>query len=246
MGLPAEAIRSAVAGLSPALRGHLRTARQLVEERQRTPPDELLVTGTVLDRFLDGGLRRGETVELVGDRSSGRFSLVLASLATVTAGGEPAALVDLGDGLDPRLAAGLGVDLARLLWVRPRHRKEAMQAAEAVLGGGLPLVVVDLGLPPLPGGRGAEASWLRLARRAREQRAALMVASPYRVSGTAAQVVVELHHLEVAWRGGGGAPRLLAGLDGHLTLTKDRQAGVPDRRPQLLPLALAEAPEAAG
>ncbi len=74
-----------------------------------------------LDRLLCGGLRRGALVELVGPTSSGRFSLVLGALAAATRRAEPAALVDLGDGLEPRLAEAAGIELDRLLWVRPRH-----------------------------------------------------------------------------------------------------------------------------
>ncbi len=114
-------------------------------------------------------MRRGALVELVGPTSSGRFSLVLGALAAATGRAEPAALVDLGDGLDPRAAEAAGIELARLLWVRPRHLREALIATETILGAGLPLVVLDLGLPPIPGGRGNEAFWLRLARTAQSR-----------------------------------------------------------------------------
>src|SRR5512143_1726070 len=49
-----------------------------------------------------GGLPRGTLVEVVGRRSSGRFALALAALAAATQAGESAALVDLGDQLDPQ------------------------------------------------------------------------------------------------------------------------------------------------
>lgn len=207
------------------LRRRLRSARELaraVRDERREP----LVTGVgALDRALGGGLPRGRLVELVGRRSSGRFSTVLATLATVTAGGEAAALVDLGDALEPAAAAAFGVVLERLLWVRPRDVQQALAAAEAVLQGGLPLVVVDLGVPPVAGGRGNEAAWTRLARAARAQGAALLVASPYRASGTAAAAVVEAADGRAVWLGGGCAPRLLAGLGAHLTAAESRGAG---------------------
>ena len=44
--------------------------------------------------------------------------------------GEAAALIDLGDHFDPQLAEENGVDLRRLLWVRPRTVKEAVMSAE--------------------------------------------------------------------------------------------------------------------
>ncbi len=203
----------------------LRTARQLAEDRRRTQEERRLPTACPgLDRLLAGGLRRGTMVELIGRRSSGRFSLVLAALAAATGRGEAAALVDLGDGFDPRAAAAAGVELERLLWARPRHIREVLASAEAILQSGMPLVVVDLGMPPLPGGRGVEASWLRLARSARAHRSALLVASPYRASGTAAQVVLEACSPRARWRGRGAAPRLLGGISARLDLVKTRGA----------------------
>src|SRR5262249_54169160 len=177
-----------------------------------------------LDRLLAGGLPRGQLVELVGGRSSGRFSAVLAVLAAATSVGEAAGLVDLGDHLDPTTASGVGIDLARLLWLRPRNLKQALAGAEMPLGSGFPLVVVDLGFPPLAGGRGVEAAWLRLARAARAQGAALLVASPYRVSGTAATVVLKAGKVRAAWEESDASPNLLLGLSSQLALEKRRGA----------------------
>ena len=70
------------------------------------------------DRALGGGWRRGELSELTGPASSGRTSLLLASLAAATARGEVVAVVDSLDRFDPAMAASAGVDLMRLLWVR--------------------------------------------------------------------------------------------------------------------------------
>jgi hypothetical protein len=216
----------AAAGLA----GQVATARE-IGERQRSRRRGHLPSGLpALDRLLAavpgaaGGLPRGGLVELTGRASAGRFAAVLSALAATPAGGEAAALVDLGDHLDPAAALDFGADLARLLWVRPRTMGEALAAAEAVLAGGFPLVVVDLGLPPVPGGRGVEAAWLRLARAAQAHGAALLVSSPYRVSGTAARQVL-------TGRPAGGlyapvlaatTPPLLQGLGVHLTLDKAR------------------------
>ena len=77
-----------------------------------------------VDRLLGGGISRGQTVELVGSRSSGRFSLV----------------------------------------------------------------VLDLGLAPVPGGRGKESAWPRLRRAAQDHQAGLLIASPCR-AGSPAEVL---------------------------------------------------------
>ncbi len=173
-----------------------------------------------LDELLQGGLRRGGLIEIVGRRSSGRFSILLQTLAVFTGRGETAALIDLGDGLDPRAADDSGVDSSRLLWARPEHLKSALIATELLLNTGFPLIALDLGSPPIPGGRGPEASWIRLARTAQKHQAILLVSSPYRASGTTAQVIVESSKTGSRWHGAGRAPRLLSAISTRLRLLK--------------------------
>ncbi|HXT52508.1 MAG TPA: hypothetical protein VN811_15815, partial [Thermoanaerobaculia bacterium] len=165
--------------------------------------------------------------ELRGALSSGRFGLVLALLAATTARGETAAIVDLGDQLDPQEAARCGVVLERLLWARPQRLREALAAAEIALGGDFPLVVLELGLPPLPYGSRDEHAWLRLARAARLHRAALLVATPWRITGSAAGEVLALGRRGGVWLGSGSAPRLLAGVEGRLVREKSRRQSEP-------------------
>jgi len=209
--------------LPEAFRSQIRSARELDRDLREAAGEGVFPTAVpVLDRLLDGGLPRGQLVELVGSRTSGRFSTLLAALAAVTGVGEAAALVDLGDCLDPEAARALGVDLDRLLWARPARLKEALAAAEMLIAGGFPLVALDLGLPPVRGGRGIEAAWLRLARAARAHDAALLVGSPYRVSGTAAAAVLKAGRGRAAWRGGGHSPWLLGGVASRIEIEKVR------------------------
>jgi len=209
------------------LRRHLTTGRELARKRaedDRPPPLATALPG--LDRLLCGGLCRGELIELTGGRSCGRFSLILAALSAAADAGEAVALVDLGDGLQPADLAAAGAPLDRLLWLRPRHVKEALGGAEMVISGGFPLVVIDLGLPPVPGGRGPAAAWLRLARAAARHGSALLVSSPYRVSGAAAATVLAADGRRLLGRtaraAGAGAPPLLLGLDATLRIEKAR------------------------
>ncbi len=186
-------------------------------------PERYFPTGIqVVDDLMAGGLQRGELVELVGWRTSGRFSLALSLVAGATQMGESAALVDLGDHLDPQAALLAGVELERLLWLRPHTVKQALGCAELLIGAGFPLIVVDLGQPPLRGGRGNEAAWLRLQRGAQDHCCALLVTSPYRASGTAAHAVLELQGARGAWLGHGVEPRLLGGLNCGAELAKSR------------------------
>ncbi len=220
---PGEAVRRLRSALPEAFRSQVRSAREIDRELRETEAENVFRTAVpALDRLLDGGLPRGQLVELVGSRASGRFSALLAAVAAATGAGETAALVDLGDGLDPGTALAMGADLRRLLWVRPTTLKKALAATEMLIASGFSLVVLDLGLPPVRGGRGAEAAWLRLAREAKARGAALLVGSPYRVSGTAANVVLKAVRGRASWLGGTGSPWLLAGTAPRIEIEKHR------------------------
>jgi hypothetical protein len=172
-----------------------------------------------LDGLLDGGLPRGALVELVGRGSCGRFSTLLATLQRITSSGEAAALVDQGSQLDPQLAAAAGIDLERLLWLRPERLDDSLAAAEMLVDTGFALIALDLGLPPVLG-RPPLAAWLRLARAAAEHRSIVLVGSPYRVSGCSAAAVLSSWRGRGRWSGNPGAVRLLDGLTSRLELEK--------------------------
>jgi hypothetical protein len=82
------------------------------------PAPEMLSSGIAAINALTGGWPRGCLTEIYGPASSGRTTLLLAALAAATRRSEFCVLVDASDALDPRSAAGAGVDLDRLLWVR--------------------------------------------------------------------------------------------------------------------------------
>lgn len=163
-----------------------------------------LATGfAALDAVLDGGFPRGRLSELVGARSTGLTSVVHRLLAHVTGQGQVAAWIDAPDAFDPASAAAAGIDLERLLWVRPPDLAVAFAAAEALLAmGGFPLVLLDASASPYrprsPGGvlppaspngtwhgaRGARRTyrmgdalhvWMRLARASASSHSALVV-----------------------------------------------------------------------
>jgi hypothetical protein len=184
--------------------------RELTADTAPTEPASWSAVLPALASLFPAGLPRGELVEITGRRSAGRFGLALSLLAAATDAGESAALVDLGDALDPQQAVLCGVELTRLLWARPRSSQQALAAAEALVGGGFPLVVVDL----------ADSHWLRLARAAQEARTLVVVSAPYRVGGVAAGVALDLGRPRMRWLGSGREPRLLAGVEARLEAVK--------------------------
>ena len=196
-----------------------------------------------LDRLLGGGLPRGALVEMSGRASSGRFSIALSALAATTQTGEAAALVDPGDHFDPQGAAAAGAELSRVLWLRPRGVKMALAATETVLATGFALVVLDLGLLRVSRRRFDDAVWLRLARRARLHDAALFVLAPYRVTGTAARIVLAADAARAGWDYAQQNVSLLDGLSSRLVVEKniERRDAHPAGSTSLLKLSLLEA-----
>lgn len=184
-----------------------------LRQRGEAPPLSTRLPG--FDALQDGGLRRGAMLELVGPVSSGRFAIASAALSAATSSGENAALVDLGDSLDPYSASAAGIALSRLLWVRPRDFKEAVLSTETVLSAGFPLVVLDCGARPQPWRRVPDAAWLRLSRLVELNRSILLVVTPKELTGSAASAVVVVDDARPQWLNGKSEP-LLAGLKVHL------------------------------
>ncbi len=93
-------------------------------------------------------------------------------------------------------------------------------------------MALDLGVPPLRGGRGAEPFWVRLARAAETHGGTLLVSTPYRVSGTAAAAVLRLERGRGVWRGT-GTTALLGGVAGEAALEKLRGTNPAGRRERI-------------
>jgi recombination protein RecA len=178
------------------------------------PGRDLLATGIAsLDAALGGGLPRGQMSEIVGPRSSGRTTLMTACLAAATSRGELAALVDTLDMFDPESAAGSGVSLERLLWVRgepvsagpggmpgrggsghDRVLDRALKAVNLVLqAGGFDLVVFDLAEVPHDAIRRLPfTTWLRLQRVLEGSRTCGLIVGPAPIARSAGGAAVQL------------------------------------------------------
>ena len=218
-----EAVRNLRAALDPAIARKVTSATELIRALEKTRREDILPTAIdAFDALLGGGLRRGKVVELVARRAAGRFSIVVSALAAATSIGEAAALIDVNDHFDPQLAEAAGVDLSRLLWVRPTTMKQAVMAAEMITATGFQLVVLDAGLHPVRGRRVPDASWVRLARAAEAHGTAMLISTPYAFTGTTSEALVRGEKTRVKWLGQGKSPRLLAGLKTQFTLDKHR------------------------
>jgi recombination protein RecA len=82
------------------------------------PRPEMLSTGIVELDAMTGGIPRGCLTEICGPGSSGKTSVLLATISATTRREESCVLIDASDSFDPSSGAAAGVDLTRLLWIR--------------------------------------------------------------------------------------------------------------------------------
>jgi protein ImuA len=114
----------------PAVLDRLRDEIRRIERRPSRREGVLACGRPEIDGALPGGgFRRGGLTELAGGPASGKTAAALALLGALPPG-ELAAWVDGRGELYPPAAAALGVDLARLLVVRPGARRPDVRRAE--------------------------------------------------------------------------------------------------------------------
>lgn len=217
-------------------------------------PPAVAATGIPqLDQTLAGGWRRGEVSELTGPRSSGRTTLLVATLAAAAARGEVVGLVDTFDRFDPPSAAASGLTLTSLLWVRgpsithvqPAGRRaagetsliatavqRAVRAADLLIrAGGFGLIALDLAdVPPhtlrvLPW-----TTWRRLAHAndGRDTAVLLVAESPLGRSARGATVRLSARP---RWTGTSPQTRRLDALAFDVTVTGAAHSSVPSSLP---------------
>jgi len=214
-----QALNELRRGLEERIASRLTSGAELIEALERRRRDQVVPTTlTAIDNLLDGGLPRGKMTEIAG--RGARFSIVTATLASATSIGEAAALIDVGDGFDPQIGEGAGIDLRRMLWVRPKTLKQAATAAEMLVATGFQLVVLDIA--PAESrryiGRVPDAGWVRLARAAEAHGTALLISAPYAVTGTTSEAMLRAEASHGRWNGS-----LLTGVETVLQLEKHRR-----------------------
>jgi predicted ATP-dependent serine protease len=163
----AAALTEAIASLD--VRFGARTVAAVTTQVERSQQRRSF-TDTSFDR-MSGGIAPGDVIALTGEGTCGKVTLALRAVAGAQRDGGMTMWVDPARSFDTLAAQRSGVDLARVLVVRPRTRDEILLAAGAGLrGDGFRMVVVDLGpsfaqicsadalAPILPRVRGSTAS----------------------------------------------------------------------------------------
>jgi hypothetical protein len=120
---------------------------------------ELFATGIAeVDVVLNGGIPRGSITEVSGAASTGKTSLGLSAIASITRSGAACAWVDVSDAFSPESAAAADVQLKRLLWLRMQAERkqrvtdkpwsrldQALTATDLLLqAGGFAAIVLDM------------------------------------------------------------------------------------------------------
>ena len=174
----------------------------------------------------------GRLSEIVGPRSSGGSSLLLALIARITTsdsqGGGQVAFVDGMDALDPASAAAAGADLSALLWVKCGGRlRVALSAADLLVRcPGFALVVLDLDeLGPMPA-----SAHLRLQRAVEGSDTILITRSARHREGSPASLVLATRRLAPRWMGLRPLTRL-AGLRSEVSIFRSRYSQTPAPSP---------------
>jgi protein ImuA len=202
---------------TPALLAHLRDEIKRIERRPARREGQLTCGLPAVDALLPGGFPCGALSELRGGPSSGKTAVALATMARLPRGAL-AAFIDGRGELYPPAAAALGVDLGRLLMVRPPGGEEgfrlALWAAEALLGSGA-FALVALDVPAGRAFRGAETALRRLVTAAEQGGSVgLWLSAPNAALRPPALVRLELRSEQgriLARRGDGQARPALAG-----------------------------------
>lgn len=102
------------------------------------------------DILLQGGMPSGRYVEVIGDYSTMKSYLGLNAIAQVQQRGGTAAIIDTEHAFDPDWAESIGVDLKSLIVERPETGELALDIMEALVRGGIDMIVVDSIAATLP------------------------------------------------------------------------------------------------
>jgi hypothetical protein len=175
-----------------------------------------------LDRALGPtGIPHGRLTEIFGDRSSGKTTLAYALLAACTHHGDIGAYIDPQASLFAPAAEAAGIDLERLIVVRPSHAQALRRAVDAIVrSGACAVVIVDAA-----GGDALQTHHCaRLVAQA-ERNATTLVALSHgdnQALASFASLRVRMHGLAPLWQAGSDGGGRLSGYSISLDVAKSR------------------------
>lgn len=187
-----------------------------------------------IDRCLRGGLPRGQLSEIAGPCSSGRTTLLLHLAAAAARRGEIVALIDTLDRLDVASAAAAGIDLDRLLWIRPPSSssaaasqveiERALKALNLVLqAGGFGVVALDLAdVPPAVLRQIPFTTWMRVQRVIEGSDTACVLLTTEPLARSAGGLTMALTG-RTTWTGESRASRRLTGVETRVRVMSPRR-----------------------
>jgi len=176
-----------------------------------------------LDALLGAaGIPKGQLTELFGTRSSGKTTLAFAILAACTRAGALSAYVDPAGAFFAPAAAGAGIDLRRLIVVRPRGAPAARRAIDALVRGGA-CGVVALDCSELPGALQSQHC-ARLVAQAEKTGTAIVIVTDGSAQAVASFASLRLRARGLAplWQAGSDACGRLAGCATSIEIAKSR------------------------
>lgn len=176
-----------------------------------------------LDALLGStGIPKGQLTELFGARSSGKTTLAFAILSACTRAGGIGAYIDPAGAFFAPAAAGAGIDLRRLIVVRPRCAAAVRRAIDALVRGGA-CGVVALDCSELPGALQTHHC-ARLAAQAEKTGTALVIITDGGAQAVAsfASLRLRARGLTPIWQEGSDAGARLAGCATSIEIAKSR------------------------
>ncbi len=120
---PSPFLPAGFEGKKAAIFKHITRSERLVAVRPASrlevrPRPEMLSTGIAELNAIAGGIPRGCLTEICGSASSGKTTVLLATIADATQKEEACVLIDASDSFDPISGAAAGMDFSKLLWIR--------------------------------------------------------------------------------------------------------------------------------
>jgi hypothetical protein len=191
--------------------------------RYEAPAPGVFPTGIEAVDAKTGGIPKSGLTQICAPLgvTSGRTTLLRSLLARATGQEQFCALVDASDRFDPASAAGAGVCLSRLLWIRCAERRmqaleQAFKAADILLqNGGFGVIAVDLSAVDEASVRKIPlTTWFRFSRVLEKTPAALVVLMAHPAAQSCAALTLHLGHAHPLWEGEGRSHgRILSGVE---------------------------------